>query len=83
MVGLAVKVTELPGQIVVALAPILTLAGKLGFTVIVMALLVAGLPVEQGVAFEVITAVTTWPLVRVVVVNVALLVPTGVTPTNH
>jgi hypothetical protein len=40
-----------------ALEAILTLAGKLGFTVIEIELLVAGLPVAQ-VAFEVITTVT-------------------------
>ena len=67
LVGVAVNVTLVPEQIVVALAPILTLAGKLGFTVIVMALLVAGLPVAQ-VAFDVITTVTIWPFVNVVVV---------------
>ena len=66
-VGVAVKVTLVPAQIVVAFAPILTLAGKLGFTVIVIPELVAGLPVAQ-VAFEVITTVTTWPFVNVVVV---------------
>ena len=63
MVGVAVKVTELPGQIVVALAPILTLAGKLGFTVVAMLLLVTGPPIAQA-AFEVITTVITWPFIR-------------------
>ena len=57
-VGVAVKVTLVPEQIVVALAPIITLTGKFGFTVIVIALLVAGLPVAQS-AFEVIATVTT------------------------
>jgi hypothetical protein len=56
-VGLAVKVTEVPAQI----APdgeteILTLAGNNGFTVIVIILEVAGLPVAQ-VAVDVITTV--------------------------
>ena len=53
MVGVAVKVTEVPAQIVVADAAMLTLAGNSGFTVMTIALLVAGLPVAQ-VAFEVI-----------------------------
>ena len=39
-----------------------------GFTVMVMAFDVAGDPVTHGLAFEVITTVTTCPLVRVVVV---------------
>ena len=82
MVGVAVNVTLVPEQIVVAEAPILTLAGKLGFTVIVTALLVAGLPVAQ-VAFEVITTVTTSLLVRVLVVNVALLLPAFAPFTFH
>jgi hypothetical protein len=53
LVGVAVKVTEVPAQIVVADAAMLTLAGNSGFTVMTIALLVAGLPVAQ-VAFEVI-----------------------------
>ena len=59
MVGVAVNVTLVPEHIVfpAALEAILTLAGKLGFTVIGIELLVAGLPVAQ-VAFEVITTVT-------------------------
>jgi hypothetical protein len=39
LVGVAVNVTLVPEQIVVADAPILTLAGKLGFTVILFVLL--------------------------------------------
>jgi hypothetical protein len=74
LVGVAVNVTLVPEQIVVADAPIFTLAGKLGFTVIVTALLVAGLPVAH-VAFEVITTVTTSLFANVFVVNVLLLVP--------
>ena len=57
-------------------APILTLTGKFGFTVIVIGLLVAGLPVAQGVAFEVKTTVTTSLFDKVVEANVVLLVPT-------
>ena len=58
MVGVAVKVTLVPAQIVVADAEILTLTGRFGFTVMVTVLDVAGLPVAQ-VAFEVNTQVTT------------------------
>ena len=50
-----------------ALAPIVTLGVTNGFTVMVTVLLVAGLPVAQGVAFEVKTTVTTSPLFNVVV----------------
>ena len=47
----------------------------LTFTVIVVLLLAAGLPVAQGVALEVSTTETTSPFKRVVLVNVALFVP--------
>ena len=82
MVGVAVKVTLVPAQIVVADAAILTLAGKLGFTFIVTALLVAGLPVAQ-VAFDVITTVTTSLSVNVVEVKMGLLLPAFVPFTFH
>ena len=59
LVGVAVKVTEVPAHIVVAVAAILTLTGRFGFTVSVMLLLVAGLPVAQGEAFEVSITFTT------------------------
>jgi hypothetical protein len=52
-----VKVTLVPEQIVVAVAEMLTLAGKFGFTVMVTEFEVAGLPVAQ-VAFDVITQLT-------------------------
>ena len=58
MVGVAVNVTLVPEQIVVADAEILTLTGKFGFTVMVTEFDVVGLPVAQ-VAFEVSTQVTT------------------------
>ena len=58
MVGVAVKVTLVPAQIVVADAEILTLTGRFGFTVMVTVLDVAGLPVAQ-VALDVNTQVTT------------------------
>ena len=53
------NVTLVPEQIVVEDAAILTLAGKLGFTVIVIEFDVAGEPVKHGLAFDVITHVTT------------------------
>ena len=49
-----------------ALAAILTLAGKFGLTVIVTVFDVAGELVKHGVAFEVITTVTVFPLVNAV-----------------
>jgi hypothetical protein len=66
----------------VADAVILTLAGKLGLTVVVMELLVAGVPVAQ-VAVDVMTTVTAWPVVRADVVNVGLFDPAGAPSTNH
>jgi hypothetical protein len=56
-VGVAVKVTEVPAHTGFALAAIETLAGRELFTVIVMMLLVAGLPVTH-VALDVITTFT-------------------------
>jgi len=51
-------------------------------TVMVMAFDVTGEPVKQVCAGSfVITQVTTFPLTRLVVVKVGLLVPTGVLPT--
>ncbi|MCB9075799.1 MAG: hypothetical protein H6552_09710 [Chitinophagales bacterium] len=59
MVGVAVNVTFVPAQMVVAgEAAMLTLAGKFGFTVIVISFDVAGEPVRHGVALLVITTVT-------------------------
>jgi len=66
LVGVAVKVTEVPAQIAPeGTAAILTLAGNRGLTVIVIPADVAGLPVAQ-VAVEVIWTVITSPLARVV-----------------
>jgi hypothetical protein len=63
-VGVAVKVTEVPEQIAPeGTAAMLTLAVKLGLTVIVIAFDVAGLPVAH-VNVEVITTVITLPLAR-------------------
>jgi hypothetical protein len=58
LVGVAVKVTLVPAHIVVAEAAMLTLTGRFGLTVMVIALDVAGLPVGQ-VALEVNIQVTT------------------------
>jgi hypothetical protein len=63
LVGVAVKVTLVPEQIVVTVAEMLTLAVTLLFTVIVIAFEVAGLPLTQ-LALEVIMQVMTSPLTR-------------------
>ena len=83
LVGVAVNVTLVPAQIVVALAAILTLAVNIGLTVIEILLDVAGEPAKHGVAFEVNTTETEFPFVNVEEVNVALSVPTGVAQTYH
>jgi hypothetical protein len=82
LVGVAVKVTEVPAQMVVAEAAMLTLTGKFGLTVMVMAFEVAGLPVAH-VALEVSTQVTTFPFAKAALVYVLLFVPTAVAPTYH
>jgi hypothetical protein len=82
LVGVAVNVTLVPGQIVVAEAAMLTLTGKFGLTVMVMAFEVAGLPVAQ-VALDVSTQVTMSPFTRAALVNVELFVPAGEAPTYH
>ena len=70
------KVTELPVQIAPGgEADILTLAGSIGFTVIVIRLEVAGFPDAQ-VKDDVITTVTASLLARVVLVKFGLFVPT-------
>jgi hypothetical protein len=58
LTGVAVKGTDVPAQTLLDEAPMLTLTGNTGFTVIVIALEVAGLPVAQ-VADEESTHVTT------------------------
>ena len=62
MVGVAVKVTEVPAQTGLADADIEILTGKFGLTVMATVLEVAGLPVAQ-VAFEVKMQVTAFPLI--------------------
>lgn len=81
MVGVAVKVTDVPEQIVVAVAAILTEAVTDGLTVIVIALDVAVAGVTQA-PVGVMTHVTTLPLAKVLDVYVAP-VPTTVVPTFH
>ena len=83
LVGVAVNVTFVPVQIVVADAETLTLTGKFGFTVIVIPALVAGFPVAQGVAFDVNTTVTMSPFTSVVEEYVLLLISTFVPFTFH
>ena len=56
-VGVAVKVTEVPAQTGSAEAPMVTLTGRFGLTIMLIVFEVAGLPVAQ-VAFEVSTQVT-------------------------
>ena len=56
--AVAVKVTDVPEQTVVAVADTETLTGRTGFTVMVTGPEVAGLPVEH-VALEVSTQVMT------------------------
>ena len=68
-VGTAVKVADAPTHIglVPVVNAIATEGARIGFTVIVMPLLVAVVGLAQ-VALEVSTQVTTWPLVKLVVV---------------
>ena len=61
LTGVAVNVTEVPAQTGLADAAIDILTGSNGFTVIVMVLEVAGLPVVQ-ISFEVRTQVIELPL---------------------
>ena len=78
MVGVAVNVTLVFAQIVLSasLDAMLTLAGRFAFTVVVIPFDVAGEPVKHGVAFDVITTVTTSLFVNDALVYVALFVPT-------
>lgn len=77
------NVTLVPAQIELpGFAAMLTLAGRFGFTVIVIAFDVAGDPAAQ-IAFDVITTVTICPFVNVAVVKVVLLVPAFTPLTFH
>ena len=60
MVGVAVKVTEVPEQMApTGIAAMSTLAAKVEFTAIVIPVEVAGLPVKQALGVAVITTVIT------------------------
>jgi hypothetical protein len=82
LVGLAVNVTDVPAQTLVALALIVTDGVTGAVTVMVMELLVAVAVLKQE-ALEVITHDTTSLLFNDDVVYVALLVPTLVPFTRH
>jgi hypothetical protein len=83
-VGVAVNVTDVPSHIAPAgEAAMLTLAGRLGLTAIVIPEDVAGDPVTHGVAFEVITTVTTSPLTSAADANDGLFVPVFTPFTLH
>ena len=71
---MAVKVTLVPAQMVVAVAAIETLTGKFGFTVIVIPEDVAGFPVAH-VALEVSTHAIIFPFANDELVYVVELVP--------
>lgn len=74
MVGEAVNVTFVPAHILVALAAICTAGVTLGFTTMfnVFEVAVSGL---AHAALLVNTTLTVWPLVKVEVVKLGLLVP--------
>jgi hypothetical protein len=82
LVGVAVKVTEAPAQIVVAEAEMVTDGVISAFTVIVILLLVA-VEGEAHAALDVNTQLTMSPLDNVVAVNVALFVPALAPLTRH
>ena len=81
LVGVAVKVTELPEHTGFTEAPIVTLTGRFGFTVMVTMLEVAGLAVAQ-VALDVSTQLTA-SLFKGTYVNEALFVPVLIPLTFH
>ena len=65
MVGVAVKVTEVPAQMAPSgTAAMLTLAVRIGLTVMLIEEEVAGEPARQGVALEVICTVMASPWAR-------------------
>ena len=80
--GVAVNVTLVPAQIVVADAATLTLTGKLGFTVTCMALLVTVAGVAHT-AEEVTSKVIISLFKSVEEVNELLFVPTAAPFTRH
>jgi hypothetical protein len=84
LVGVAVKVTDVPeaAGFVPVVSAILTDGATDGFTVMVMLLLDAVVEVAQA-ELDVIVQATTAPVVRVVVLKVAELVPAAVPFTVH
>ena len=78
MVGVAVKVTELPLQIDVVLAVMVT-EGVTDVAVIVIGLLIAVVGLAQGILL-VITTETISPLTNVVVVNADAVCPVTLVP---
>lgn len=82
MVGVALNVTDVPEQMVVAVAEMLTDGVTEELTVIAMVFDVAIVVLTQ-VELLVSTQLTTCPLVNEVVVNVELLVPALAPFTNH
>ena len=82
LVGVAVKVTDVPAQKLVVFAAIKTVGVTLVVTDIVIVLEVAVVLVAQA-ELEVKTQVTVCPLVSVLVANVALFPPTLVPFTFH
>ena len=60
----------------VAFDAMLTLAERIGFTIIVMVLDVAGEPVKHGLAFDVITTETISPFVKAALLYVDEFAPT-------
>jgi hypothetical protein len=82
LVAVAVKVTEVPAQIVVVGVEMVTDGADDAVTVMVIAFEVAVVG-DAHDAVEVMTHVTTCPLVSVLVVYVGLFVPTLVVPTFH
>lgn len=83
LVGVAVKVTLVPAQMVPAgTAAMLTLAVNEELTVMVTGLEIAGLP-EGQVALEIISQVTISPWAKVELVNVGLFEPRAPPFTFH
>lgn len=82
MIGVAVKVTLVPAQIVLALAAMLTEGVSIGLTAITMALLVT-VETEVQVTLDVNMHLTTSPFDKVVELKEELLVPTFTLFTCH
>jgi hypothetical protein len=84
LVGVAVKVTDVPAQMLLSASEdeMVTDAGAFGITVVVILFdVTVGLAVHE--TFDVNTTETTSPLAKAVVVYVALLVPTLLPFNSH